>query len=452
VILLLTINFVHAQSTLSIALSCSPVSGPTPFSPICDYTYVGSVGAVRIVIHWGDGSSTDMSSCVLSCPSHSYTQAGTYTISIAITDNAGNTATDSEMVTAYSARPQATYDLQVGALGDSASIGNTGVGVEIRTQIYSVGTPDLSNSFWVGDNLQNGAFVQFGYELFTPGRYCLYSEQLGSNANCLGAYDSISIDDARWFWQYWPNANVTNFYSGIGPANSAGQNTSWHLYQIWPNVDNGWNFVLDGQTVWSFATYPVTASKDPAYVVAEEVTDAASASGNLGPVEFRNLTYWTTNGWNRVNSLSAISGCGSPNPACGVSIPYGVSVVGANDVLIGSGEQPRTAGEPLWTGRVFLTIMSPFASSGEGWYNQGTVANFSTSPVYITNSGGVAIFQGWYDENGNLFSTSDAGGVTMSEPYTLYAHWWVVNYLLWFTAGGLAVAILLIATHSKRRR
>jgi hypothetical protein len=66
----------------------------------------------------------------------------------------------------------------VGAWGDDASKGNMGVSVEIQTNIYPVNTGEYQ-SFWVGDNLDNGAFIQFGFQ-----------EVPGLNA--------------FWFWQYWP--------------------------------------------------------------------------------------------------------------------------------------------------------------------------------------------------------------------------------------------------------
>ena len=127
---------------------------------------------------------------------------------------------------------QTQYDIQVGAWGDEASIGNMGVSTEIRTHVYSVVSPGLGNSFWVGDYLQNGAFIQFGYVLFAPGHYCSYGETVADSTKCLGSSETIGLNDARWFWQYWPNPAVVDFYSGVGPANSAGPEGSWHDYQI----------------------------------------------------------------------------------------------------------------------------------------------------------------------------------------------------------------------------
>ena len=255
---------------------------------------------------------------------------------------------------------QTVYNIQVGAWGDDSSRGNMGVGAEIRTSMFTIAGQDSTDAFWVGSNLQDGAFIQFGYQLVTPGNYCLYGEEVGGHDNCLGSTDTISSNEVRWFWEYWPNAKVIGFYFGTGTFDSAGPDGSWHLYQIWPNVANGWNFVLDGQSVWSFNKFKVEKSSDPAVFVAEEVTSAPYASGVLGPVEFRKLSYLDQNyGWSQVTSLRAISGCGGLNPNCGISIPYGVTVLGPNDIIAGAGEQLRNNGEFLWSKGATLTLLAP---------------------------------------------------------------------------------------------
>jgi hypothetical protein len=232
-----------------------------------------------------------------------------------------------------------------------------GVSAEIRTSLTPPIGPDLASSFWVGDNLQNGAFVQFGYDLTVPGSYCLYGEVMGAQGNCLGAWDNVGYGDARWFWEYWPNAAVNDFYYHIGPANSAGANGSWHLYQIWPT--SGWSFVMDGKTVSSFKMFQPNKSRDPAYIVAEEISSTQSPSGSLGPVEFRKLSYLDDYmKWETVTSLSAILGCGSP-PYCSVTNLYGISMLGPNDIIVGSGEQLTQSGTLLWPQTFTLNLLAP---------------------------------------------------------------------------------------------
>jgi uncharacterized repeat protein (TIGR02543 family) len=55
-------------------------------------------------------------------------------------------------------------------------------------------------------------------------------------------------------------------------------------------------------------------------------------------------------------------------------------------------------------------------ASGEGWYDYGTVVQFSVSA-----SNGV--FDGWYDENGNLITTSTKGSIVMDRAHNLQAKW-----------------------------
>jgi hypothetical protein len=243
-----------------------------------------------------------------------------------------------------------------GASGDNSSINNKGVEAEIRTHIYSVQDQD-HDSFWVGSTLDNGAFIQFGYTILNPNcYYCSKGRYNGTNLICTTGFLFLgnSSSDARWFWWYWPSGVSTLDGSEfvIGPPNSVGTNGTWHAYSIMPNGNNQWNFLLDGQRVDS-ADFEVTKSKAPPLMVAEKSFNNYSQSPQLdilGPVEFRNLSYLEEDGWHNVTSLNAISTClATLYPNCGVDIPYGVSVVGPNDIVAGTGMQRRQNGESLWS-------------------------------------------------------------------------------------------------------
>jgi hypothetical protein len=252
------------------------------------------------------------------------------------------------------------YSVQVGALGDASSVGNMGVQVDIQTHSYTAAVGYV-NAFWVGDNLNNGAFVQFGYELASPGNYCLSGVQvIGSQPNCNGGNDQIAKSDPRWIWEYWPNSLGDTFYFGTGRTGSVGADGSWHTYSIMPNAASGWSFVLDGQQVGSVAFTP-TQSKDPVFIVAEEFSQHPVPSGHLGPVEFRNLEYLKGEEWNSVSGLTAISGCGTSNPDCASSIPYGVSVEGADDILAGAGSQVRQNGDLLWPSQAEIPVWNAYS-------------------------------------------------------------------------------------------
>ncbi|HYB67431.1 MAG TPA: hypothetical protein VEC43_03815, partial [Candidatus Acidoferrales bacterium] len=202
--------------------------------------------------------------------------------------------------------PQTESTFKVGAWGDDASRDNLGVRAEIETHVYDT-FPGTLNYFWVGDDLSGGSFIQFGYSL-EPGTYCLKGTSISGKFTCSGSTELIQSDDARWQWQYWPNRFKSDYYYEIGPAGSAGANGTWHLYTIAPDHSNSWNFMLDGKIV-SNSSFLVSQSTDPAFIVAEGSANA-NASTTLGPVKFRQLSYFNGVSWNSVDSLVALSYCG----------------------------------------------------------------------------------------------------------------------------------------------
>ncbi|HUK51537.1 MAG TPA: hypothetical protein VLV18_10900, partial [Terriglobales bacterium] len=180
------------------------------------------------------------------------------------------------------------YSVQVGALGDTPANGSAGIRVQIQTISYPVHKPDLSDSFWVGNTLTDGAFIQFGYQI-EPGYFCLRGQVANGTNTCSGGAGLVGESDARWFWQYWPDAKGPDYYYAKGPAGSVGSSGEWHTYAIVPNHENGWNFELDGVHVDSLhAEWSLLNS--PPYVVAEKLTYSAQP-GSLGPVQFRQLQY-----------------------------------------------------------------------------------------------------------------------------------------------------------------
>ena len=235
------------------------------------------------------------------------------------------------------------YSPQAGAWGDDSSQHNLGVRAEIRTNIYNAdnGTFDY---FWVGDNLANGAFIQFGYA-YEPGNYCLKMHEVNNTGNCDDKIEHISKNDARWQWQYWPNGSLNDFFYGIGSANSVGENGTWHTYAVVPDGD-GWSFVLDNQHVGNISAKPVQ-SRDPVYVVVEESTNSTHF-GELGPVEFRNVAYLQGGGWHMVDSLTSLHGCASLSD-CSVENPFGAVAIGPNHIIAGSHVETVENQKLLWT-------------------------------------------------------------------------------------------------------
>ena len=238
------------------------------------------------------------------------------------------------------------YSLQVGAVGDAAGNGNMGVSVQIQTNVYPVHRPDISDSFWVADTLENGAFIQLGYQI-EPGYFCLRGIVSPGNQSCTGGVGMVGDSDARWFWQYWPNTRGSDYYYGKGPAGSVGSNGQWHTYTILSNSSRGWDFELDGKRIDDIEV-PSAPSNSPPYIVAEKLT-FSTQPGNLGPVQFKNLQYLDPTGkefsWYNSTSFSILTGCGV-GAQCLHDSDYGVTLEGAT-LIAGSGQNNQSAGSAL---------------------------------------------------------------------------------------------------------
>ncbi len=255
------------------------------------------------------------------------------------------------LISIASPLPQTNATFKVGAWGDDSSRNNLGVQAQIETHLYD-SLPGTLQYFWVGDDLADGSFIQFGYSL-EPGTYCLKGASISGKFTCTGSTELIQSDDARWQWQYWPNRFKSDYYYEIGPSGSAGNNETWHLYTISPNLSNSWSFTLDGQVV-SNSSFSVSHSADPALIIAEG-SATPNASMPLGPVKFGHLSYFDGVQWNEVNSLVALSYCGV-SVACFAN-SYGATAIGPNLLLAGSNVPKSEDGSLLWTsGYVRLDI------------------------------------------------------------------------------------------------
>jgi len=237
---------------------------------------------------------------------------------------------------------QAETTFKVGAWGDDASRGNFGVEAKIQTHAYNT-TENSFDYFWVGDDLSDGAFIQFGYSL-EPGNHCLRGAVLGGTFACEGPSESISEADARWQWQYWPDRTKPDFYFGIGPSASAGPNATAHEYSIRVSPSSTWTFTFDGGTVEQ-TEFPASPSSDPALIVAEG--SAGNSSQPLGPVRFDALSYFDDSQWKMTDSLIAASYCGI-SVGC-VANEYGAVAIGPDSLVAGFGIPRSPDGTLLWT-------------------------------------------------------------------------------------------------------
>ena len=294
-------------------------------------------------INCGGNSVYTAFNSVSTCTPYSWTQTGNSPIFTTTTGYGGQ---------------MFSYSLQAGAWSDPASIGNTGVKATIQTITENLQGDD-HDSFWVGDNLVNGAFIQFGYNIFSTVNGFVDICTTGTVA--IGGYLTCSSTiptfytsgQSEWFWQYWPNVTSTAFQFGYGPAGSAGANNSLNTYQISPGTNNNWQFILNGNVIYQ-SSIPVTMSAAPLYVSAEKVSSAINPTV-LGPVTFSGMTFYKSGAWVTPKSLVSFVDCVTPTCPTGVhpytssaNIPYGVVSRAANSITAGSGEPHMTDGTVLW--------------------------------------------------------------------------------------------------------
>lgn len=361
--------------------------------------------------------------------------------------------------------PQANTTFKVGAWGDDASRNNLGVQVQIETHDYD-SLPGTLQYFWVGDDLVDGSFIQFGYSL-EPGTYCLKGAAIGGKLSCSGSTELIQSDDARWQWQYWPNRFKSDYYYGIGPSGSAGANGTWHLYTLSPTPSNFWNFMLDGRVV-SNSSFAMSHSTDPALIIAEG-NATPNASTPLGPVRFRQLSYLDGSRWNPVNSLVAVSYCGI-SVACSAN-SYGATATGPNLLLAGSNVPKSQDGSLLWTSgymkldvevhsgaQFFVTsVLGTYGYEGgaqldvpRGMFAYVAISDTVTStPGVLGWIGGRDRFRGW---SGAVSSKNLTLQVLMDSNKTVNAEWETDTSLpsIFIIASSIAVVTLAIVVGRKR--
>ena len=372
------------------------------------------------------------------------------------------------LLTSNVALAQTRNFVEVGVSGDDASRGNMGIRAAIRTHLYDT-YPSMFDYFWIGNVLDDGAFVQFGYS-FQPGPaiYCLKGLNAVGENTCTGKSELISNLEGRWEWQYWPNINGRDFYYEIGSANSVGLNGSWHEYSI-VSSEAGWHFLLDGLEVGNLTAKP-SLSKEPPVMIAEKA-GATQLIGALGAAEFHDLEYYKDNAWHEVQTLFAVRTCSS-TPNCNLAQPYGVLVVGPDHVIAGSVHQMPNSGELVWTSG-FLTLIVTTRSA------QFSVSTFAGRKVYVNNasveiprgmmayvslidksipaSGILGVlgardeFQGW---TGSVSSRNQTVQILMNDDSTLQATWRVDYTGLLVIIAPMALALIAIAVYHvvKQRR
>ena len=246
----------------------------------------------------------------------------------------------------------AEYWFQSGAEGGQGSFYNTGASVSIQTVYQNISTGSLA--YWVGENLQNGAFLQVGYVIENSSGS--YPSHCGISG-CSG-YEYLEGGVPHWFYEYFPEHYNSSFLGVIGPNTSTVANGSYHRYGFYSSGDT-WYFTMDGNVLGS-VNLGTGSSGGNGPVAFGELANASSNTQLLLPVIFSNLSAGSqalAYGYSYIGY-----GVGSRKD---LSNFYGVQEIGGRTDYfeVGSGMNLEPNGTQLWKQGYYLTVKSAYGSN-----------------------------------------------------------------------------------------
>jgi hypothetical protein len=323
----------------------------------------------------------------------------------------------------------AEYWFQFGARSGSDSAFNNGASVQIQTI-----TPQNSSSgsigFWLGENLDNGAFLQVGYLIENA------SGDYPSSCSVSGCTSTeyLNAGDAEWFYEYFPVGYSGSFSGAIGPDGSAGLNGTYHTYSFY-SIGDTWYFEVDGKVVGSINLGTSTSGAEMP-VAFGEVANASSAIDYVKPVIFANLSAYkyglyfpAAKGYNYIGY-----GVGSKE---NIKNPYGVEELGnrVNYFTVGSGLPQQANGTLLWNLGYSVKIASKYGNiNSSTTYIAYSTAQISAPSVVYISPGEREVFEGWKGKGvGSYTGPSNITSVNVDSNITETANW-ELEYLLNITS------------------
>lgn len=279
--------------------------------------------------------------------------------------------------------------LQSGAMGGSDSRFNQGASTAIQSVYQNINNGSLG--FWIGEDLDNGAFIQAGYEIVNQS--ALYPTDCRP-AGCSGSV-YIEAGVPTWFWEYFPAGYTgSNFYGGIGTNASAGANGTFNTYSF-KYTGSAWNFYFNNEQIGSADLGTSSSGQNMPSAIAE-IASAVDNRFVMKVVQFKDVAFY--NGYNFVqlpNAYSSIGyGVGSDKTLQNV---YGVKEVdhNVNYFEVGSG-LPLQSGELLWQPGYSIDIVSQYGNiTGSGNYSAYTPVTLRAPRIINLSSSIREVFVGW---------------------------------------------------------
>ncbi|MGI0141283.1 MAG: hypothetical protein ACREBF_01370 [Candidatus Micrarchaeales archaeon] len=250
----------------------------------------------------------------------------------------------------------AEYWFQFGARAGVVGNQNNGAAITIQTI-----APQFSQSgslgYWVGENLDNGAFLQIGYVIENQsGIYPSKCDMSGCSA-----YKQINAGDAQWFYEYFPSGYNGGFLGQLGPDGSAGTNGTFNRYAFYYS-GNKWYFAFNGNIIGNVSLGSSTSGVSVP-VAFGEVANTTGITNQLPNVIFANFSIYKSGHFTPLaQGLSYIGyGVGSRTD---IKNPYGVVEIGnrVNYFEVGSGLAQTNNNTQLWNLGYNLKIVSSYAN------------------------------------------------------------------------------------------
>ncbi len=313
----------------------------------------------------------------------------------------------------------ATYWFQFGARGGIDSAFNNGTAITIKT-IIPQNTNGGSLAFWVGENLQNGAFLQVGYLITnTTANYPLLCDL----SEC--TTQIINAGQAEWFYEYFPASNANaSFLGAIGPQGSAGANGTSNTYSFY-STGTTWHILVNGQEKGTADLGSATSG--PSIPVAfGELANSTGITPYIQPVTFYNLSYYKNGRFKPAATGYSYIGFGAQGER-NIQDPYGVQEYDSrtNYFMVGSGLSRPIDGTQLWSLGYSLDIVSKYAGIGGlfGYVAYTRVPISVPEYIYINNYTREK-FTGWTGTGyGSYTGSSNYTVIRMDSNITEVATW-----------------------------
>ncbi|HVA82915.1 MAG TPA: hypothetical protein VNF06_02005 [Candidatus Aquilonibacter sp.] len=328
----------------------------------------------------------------------------------------------------------AQYWYQYGVRAGTSAAQNSGASVSIQT-ITPQDSKSGSLGYWVGENLDNGAFLQIGYVI--ENQSGMYPSNCDLNG--CGNYEHLTQGGTQWFYEYFPSGYNGGFLGKLGPDNSAGMNGTFHTYAFYYSQGR-WFFTFDGQVVGNVTLG--TSTSGPSMPVAfGEVANTTGVISYVAPVIFSNLSVYKSGKFIPVQQGLSYIGYGVGSKT-NLKNPYGVQELGnrINYFEIGSGLAQPANNTVLWNLGYGLRINSAFAniSSNTNYVAYSTVKINAPQTVQL-NATTRMMFVGWQGTGlGSYTGSANSTSVMMNGNVTETALWQRQYYLNFSSQYGTA--------------